>query len=128
MSALPSVIELGPAEEAERLWLGSLEAREDAGNDLAALCEALELGLRAVEVMAIHKLMAVKDNSGGTKDGEEERNKMGGTTSRAIAVVSTATSHLIVISKMPPVINVVRLDIWQEHICNRDASLSRNEV
>jgi len=72
MSALPSVIELGPAEEAERLWLGSLEAREDAGNDLAALCEALELGLRAVEVMAIHKLMAVKEHFPATVQAQLE--------------------------------------------------------
>jgi hypothetical protein len=61
MSNLPSVIELGPIEEAERLWLGSLEAREGADDDLAALFEALELGVRAVEVLAVHRLMEVKD-------------------------------------------------------------------
>lgn len=57
---MPSVIELGPAEEAERLWLGSLAAREAADDDLAALFEALELGVRAVEILAMHRLMAVK--------------------------------------------------------------------
>ena len=62
MSSLPSVIELGPAEEAERLWDGALEAREAADDDFPALCEALELGLRAVEIMAVHKLMQVKDS------------------------------------------------------------------
>ena len=72
MSALPSVIDLGPAEEAERLWLGSLEAREDAGNDLAALCEALELGVRAVEVLAVHKLMAVKEHFPATVQAQLE--------------------------------------------------------
>ncbi|MEJ2204000.1 MAG: hypothetical protein P8170_07810 [Gemmatimonadota bacterium] len=61
MSNLPSVIELGPADEAERLWVGSLEAREAADDDFPALCEALELGLRAVEILAIHRLMEVRD-------------------------------------------------------------------
>jgi len=44
MSSLPSVIDLGPAEEAERLWYGALEAREAADDDFPALCEALEEG------------------------------------------------------------------------------------
>ncbi len=61
MNNLPNVIELGPAEEAERLWMGSLEAREAADRDFPALCEALELGVRAVEILAVHRLMQVKE-------------------------------------------------------------------
>jgi hypothetical protein len=61
MSNLPSVIELGPGEEAERLWVGALEAREAADDDFPALCEALELGVRAVEILAVQRLMEVKD-------------------------------------------------------------------
>lgn len=62
MSNLPSVIELGAVEEAERLWLGSLEAREAADDDFPALCEALELGLRAVEILATFRLRRVRED------------------------------------------------------------------
>ena len=46
MSELPAVIELGPEEEAQRLWIGAEAAHESASQDLVALCESLDLGLR----------------------------------------------------------------------------------
>ena len=45
MSSLAEVIELGPEEEARRLWGGAVEARSRASDDLVALCEYLLLGL-----------------------------------------------------------------------------------
>ncbi len=53
------VIELGPEEEAKRLWGRTLEAR-NAG-DLVSLCEALDLGLHAAEILVIHLLQPIKD-------------------------------------------------------------------
>ena len=61
MSGLPETIDLGPEEEAERLWRGALEARNDAADDLVSLCEFLDLGLRTVEILVIHRLQQVKD-------------------------------------------------------------------
>jgi len=60
MNALPDVIELGPEEEAQRLWIGATEAYGSANEDLVALFESLDLGLRAAEILAMHKLQAVK--------------------------------------------------------------------
>lgn len=60
MSELPAVIELGPEEEARRLWVGASTAYESAGRDLVALCESLDLGLRAAEILVMHKLQPVK--------------------------------------------------------------------
>ena len=42
MSALPETIVLGAEDEARRLWAAAEEARSRAGDDLIALCEALE--------------------------------------------------------------------------------------
>lgn len=61
MTVLPDVFELGPEEEARRLWQAADTARERAGEDLVALCEALDLGLRAAEILVIEKLSPVKD-------------------------------------------------------------------
>ena len=60
MSELPDVIQLGSEEEAQRLWIGATEAYGSAKEDLVALFESLDLGLRAAEILAIHKLQAVK--------------------------------------------------------------------
>ena len=62
MSDLPEIIELGPEEEAKRLWQGALAAQEAASHDLVALFEALDLGLRAVEILVIHRLQPRKDD------------------------------------------------------------------
>ena len=61
MSDLPAVMELGPEEEGRRLWQGAEEAQKTAASDLVALCEVLDLGLRAAEVMVTHRLQPVKD-------------------------------------------------------------------
>jgi hypothetical protein len=61
MSDPPDVIQLGPEEEARRLWQGAQAAQKSAREDLVALFEALDLGLRAVEVLVTHRLTPVKD-------------------------------------------------------------------
>lgn len=61
MSPLAEVIELGPEEEARRLWDGALKARVIAGEDLVALCESLDLGLRAAEILTVHVLNPIRD-------------------------------------------------------------------
>ncbi len=60
MSELPAVIELGPEEEAQRLWIGAEAAYSSASQDLVALCESLDLGLRAAEILVMHGLQEVK--------------------------------------------------------------------
>jgi len=62
MSELPEVIELGPEEESRRLWEGAVQAQESASADLVALCEVLDLGLRAVEILVTHRLQPVKND------------------------------------------------------------------
>ncbi len=61
MENLPDVVELPPVEEARRVWRAALEARMSAPRDLVALCSAMDLGARAAEVLAVHRLQAVKD-------------------------------------------------------------------
>lgn len=61
MTGLPDVIELGPEDEARRLWRGAVEARGSAEEDLVAFCEAIELGLRAAEILAMERLNPIKD-------------------------------------------------------------------
>lgn len=61
MSDSSDVILLGAEEEANRLWEGALKAQRDAKEDLVSLFEALDLGLRAVEVLITHRLQPVKD-------------------------------------------------------------------
>jgi len=60
MNQLADVIDLGPAEEAERLWGGAVAAYENAATDLVAMCEALDLGLHAAEILAVQLLRPVK--------------------------------------------------------------------
>ena len=59
--SMPDAFVLGPREEAERLWQGAIEARQEAGGDLVALCGALDLGLRAAEILVIDKLSPIKE-------------------------------------------------------------------
>jgi len=61
MTELPDVFELGPREEAQRLWQGATDARERAGGELVAGLEALDLGIRAVEILVIERLSPIKD-------------------------------------------------------------------
>ena len=60
MSSLAEVIELGPEEEARRLWGGAMAARARAADDLVALCESLDLGLRAAEILTVHQLNPIR--------------------------------------------------------------------
>jgi hypothetical protein len=61
MTDLPDTLELAPEEEARRLWQGAGEALERARADLVALCEALDLGLRAAEILVVDRLSPIKD-------------------------------------------------------------------
>jgi len=62
MSTLPDVIELGPREEAQSLWDRALAARGGAeSGDLVSLFEALDLGLRALEILVMERLAPVRD-------------------------------------------------------------------
>lgn len=61
MSEMPDVIHLEAEEEADRLWKGAMRAQESASEDFVALCEVLNLGLRAAEILVTHRLQSVKD-------------------------------------------------------------------
>ncbi len=54
-------VTLGSAEQAERLWQGAIAAFERSDGDLAELSESLDLGLRAVEILAFRRLQPVRD-------------------------------------------------------------------
>lgn len=56
MTELPGTIELGPEDEARRLWSAALEARNGAAADVVPLLESLDLGLHAVEILVIRSL------------------------------------------------------------------------
>jgi hypothetical protein len=60
MRELAESIVLGPEEEASRLWGGAGEAFEKADRDLVSLCESLDLGIRAAEILVIQRLQPVK--------------------------------------------------------------------
>lgn len=61
MDDLPETLELGPDDEAQRVWRAALNARMSASTDLVSLISALELGLRAVEILVVHRLQPAKD-------------------------------------------------------------------
>jgi len=61
MAPSDDVIDLGPEEEARRLWTRALEAHEQSDRDLVSLCESLDLGLHAAEILVIHVLQPVTD-------------------------------------------------------------------
>lgn len=61
MNPLQDIIELGAQDEARRLWTGAVAARARAGDDLVSLCESVDLGLRAAELLVGHALEGVKD-------------------------------------------------------------------
>ena len=62
MTQKADVIELGPVDEAQRLWRGAMEAHKAPPDDLVSLCESLDLGLHAAEILVIHLLQPVKDS------------------------------------------------------------------
>ena len=61
MSNPADVIELGPLDEARRLWAGARKARTAPTDEVVSLCEALDLGLHAAEILVIHLLQPYKD-------------------------------------------------------------------
>ena len=60
MNEMPDIIQLGAEEEAARLWQGAKEAQQTASDDFVSMCEALDLGLRAAEILVTHRLQPVK--------------------------------------------------------------------
>ena len=61
MSPLAESIVLGPMDEARRLWAATLALEPRAGEDVVALCELLDLGLRTAEILVIQRLQPVKE-------------------------------------------------------------------
>lgn len=61
MSPLPNVIDLDLREEARRLWAGARDAAARAPDDLVALCESLDLGIRSAEILVIERLRPHRD-------------------------------------------------------------------
>ncbi len=61
MTELAESIHLGAEDEARRLWAGAVEARQSASTDIVALCESLDLGLHAAEILVIQLLQPVRD-------------------------------------------------------------------
>ncbi len=57
----PEVITLDSEEEAARLWQGASNAFEKAEGSLVSLCESLDLGLRAAEILVVECLQPIKD-------------------------------------------------------------------
>jgi hypothetical protein len=60
MTERDDVVELGPEEEARRLWVRAIEARKTP-DDIVALSDALNLGVHAAEILVVHRLQPVKD-------------------------------------------------------------------
>ncbi len=61
MSQHPETIDLDSAEEAARLWQGAADAFEQADSSLVSLCQSLDLGLRAAEILVVDRLQPVKE-------------------------------------------------------------------
>ncbi len=61
MSMLPEIIHLGLEDEARRLWTGACRARAAAAEDLVSLCESLDLGLHAAEILVIGLLQPARN-------------------------------------------------------------------
>jgi hypothetical protein len=61
MAPSGDVIDLGSEEEARRLWTRALEAHELSERDLVSLCESLDLGLHAAEILVIQLLQPIKE-------------------------------------------------------------------
>lgn len=56
------VLTLGPEQEAVRLWNGAETELESAPTDFVALCEALDLGIRAAQILAIMRVEPAKES------------------------------------------------------------------
>jgi hypothetical protein len=60
VNELPGVISLGPEDEAARLWTGAKEAYQHAPVSLVSLCEFLDLGIRAAEILVFQQLQLTR--------------------------------------------------------------------
>ena len=60
MSALSAEVYLSPEAEAERLWSGAREAYRKARQSIVDLSEAIDLGVRVVEIMTVRGLQPVR--------------------------------------------------------------------
>jgi len=60
MKTLPEVLVLDAREEAQRLWQGAQDAFLEADRSLVALCESIDLGMRAAELFAVTRLQAMR--------------------------------------------------------------------
>ena len=61
MTQLADTMDLGPRDEALRLWSAAVEAQRAATDDLVKLFESLDFGLHAAEILAVHLLQSAKD-------------------------------------------------------------------
>lgn len=60
MNELPETINLDSEEEAVRLWTGAKKAYRHASASLVSLCEFLDLGIRAAEILVSQQLQLAK--------------------------------------------------------------------
>jgi hypothetical protein len=60
MAVLTGGVYLSPGTEAERLWSGAQEAFEQAAQGIVPLSEAIDLGVRVVEITAVQCLREVR--------------------------------------------------------------------
>jgi hypothetical protein len=60
MSPLPEIIHLEAEDEAQRLWAGAEAAFAASEEELLPLLEAVDLGVRAAEVLAVDRLQAAR--------------------------------------------------------------------
>ena len=56
------VLTLSPEQEAVRLWEGAEAELSAASKDFVALCEALDLGVRAAQILAILRVRPARDS------------------------------------------------------------------
>jgi len=59
-SQLPETVTLTAEDEARRLWKGACEALGRAGESLVSLTEALDLGIRAAEILVVQQLLQIR--------------------------------------------------------------------
>jgi len=55
------ILTLSPEQEAARLWTGAEAELSAASKDFVALCEALDLGVRAAQILAILRVRPARD-------------------------------------------------------------------
>lgn len=61
MSKLVENVYLSAEAEAERLWYGAQEAFHEARESIVCLSEAVDLGVRVVEIMTVRRLQPFRD-------------------------------------------------------------------